>query len=226
MKKRQNHTHKLRSQGFTIVEALVGITVTVLLLMIIMNFMANYMRQHAINTTKANLLADSQRTLDSIGEDIRLSAAADEQNRWPDEFTPVTGDLYGWHSSDDTLVLATAAEDEAGNIIFADAAQYISEKNNNIYFVRDGNLYKRTLASPVPDNRSTTTCPDHVENCPSDELLAEQVQDFSIRYLSATEDEVMPDEARAIEMRIVLAKPQFGQEISAEYTARMVFRND
>lgn len=217
---------KLTNQGFTIVEAIIGITMTVILLMIIMNFMANYFQQHTINTVKANMLADSQQTLDTIGEDIRLSAAADEQNRWPDVNAPNPANQYSWQSNEATLVLATAAEDEAGNIIFADAAQYISEKNNNIYFVNDGRLYKRTLASPAEGNRARTTCPVAVEECPADQLLAEHVQTFSIRYLSATEDEVTPSDARAAELHLVLSKTQFGKDITAEYTTRMVFRND
>lgn len=216
----------LSRKGFTLVEALIGIIMTVILLMIIMNFMANYFRQHAINTTQANLLADSQQTLDVIGEDIRLSASADQQNRWPDENAPNLSDQYSWQSTANTLVLATAAEDEAGNIIFADASQYISEKNNNIYFVRDGRLYKRTLASAAAGNRAVTTCPVAAEDCPADRLLAEHVQEFSIQYLSATEEEVVPTEARAVALHLVLSKRQFGQNINAEYTTRMVFRND
>lgn len=223
----KNLAFKENEKGFTIVEALIGITVTVILLMIIMNFMANYFRQHAISTTRANLLADSQQTLDTIGEDIRLSASADDQNRWPDENAPTApDDLLGWGSTEDTLVLATAVENQEGNIIFADAAQYISEKNNNIYFVDNGRLYKRTLASPVEGNRSTTTCPVAIEGCPRDQLLAEYVQDFSVRYLSATEEEVSPTDARAVELYLLLSKPQFGEAIQAEYTTRMVFRND
>jgi type II secretory pathway component PulJ len=217
---------KLTHAGFTIVEALIGITVTIILLMIIMNFMANYFRDHAINTTKANLLSDSQKTLDTIGEDIRLSAAADQQNRWPDDYAPDAEDQYSWESSDTTLILATAAEDGEGNIIFADAAQYISEKNNNVYFVDGGNLYKRTIASPVEGNRSETTCPAGTPDCENDELLAENVQEFTIRYLSATEAEVLPSEARAVELHLALAKQQFGKDINADYTIRMVFRND
>lgn len=217
---------RLQQKGFTIVEALIGITVTVILLMIIMNFMANYFRQHAISTTKANLLSDSQKTLDIIGEDIRLSAAADQQNRWPDAYAPNSTNQYSWQSDGDTLILATAVEDTDGNIIFADASQYISEKNNNIYFVSNNRLYKRTLASPVEANQSVTTCPSGTDICPADELLAEHVQSFSIRYLSATEDEVLPTAARAVELHLLLSKRQFGKDISAQYTTRMVFRND
>lgn len=219
----------MSQEGFTIVEALVGITMTVILLMIIMNFMANYFAQHAINTAKSELLVSSQRALDTIGQDIRLSASADSANRWMDANAPdAPANQLSWQSDANQLVLATAAEDDDGNILFADASQYISEKNNNIYFVDNGTLYKRTLAAPVDGNRASTSCPSGyvTSDCPGDKILAENVSSFTITYLSGTEEVVEPTNARAIEMRLELAQERFGKDVTAGYTARMVFRND
>lgn len=219
----------LSPQGFTIVEALVGVTMTVILLMIIMNFMANYFEQHAINTAKSDLLMNSQRALDVIGQDIRLSASADQNNRWQDPHAPgAPGDQLSWESSASSLVLATAAEDEDGSIIFADESRYISEKNNNIYFVNNGTLYKRTLAAPVANNKVRTTCPTGFVSaeCPRDRVLAENVSVFDVTYLSGIEEVVEPTDARAVEFRLVLETKPYGRSVSAEYTARMVFRND
>lgn len=220
---------QLTTQGFTIVEGLVGITVTVMLLMVIMNFMANYFRQHAINNARSELLASSQRALDVIGQDIRLSASADQNNRWQDPFAPSAPDnQLSWQSNSNTLVLATAAEDDAGNILFADVSQYISEKNNNIFFVTGGKLFKRSLAAPVEGNKTTTSCPSVAisPSCPRDNMLAENVSGFIISYLNGDEQIVDPADARAVELSITLSKDAFGEEISAEYTTRMVFRND
>lgn len=121
--------------------------------MVIMNFMANYFRQYAINTARSDLLLSSQRALDTIGEDIRLSASADQNNRLPDTYAPsAPANEFSWQSGQNILILATAVENTEGEIIFADTSEYISEKNNNIYFVQNNNLYKRTLASPVDGN--------------------------------------------------------------------------
>lgn len=224
----QRYYQQLGAKGFTIVEGLIGITVTVVLLMILMNFMANYFRQNTIGVTRANLLADSQQTLDTIGEYIRLSASADQNNRWPDPHAPTAADELSWQSDGTTLILATAVEDQAGHIVFADASQYISEKNNNIFFVQNGKLYQRVLAAPVTDNNVRTSCPAEAasEDCPSDRVLAEHVESLSIRYFSGIDQEVSPTQARSIELRLTLAKQQFNQTITATYTTRMVFRND
>lgn len=220
---------RIDQSGFTIVEALVGITMTVLLLMIIMNFMANYFRQHAINTARSDLLVNSQRALDMIGQDIRLSASADQNNRWQDPHAPnAPANQLSWQSNANTLVLATAAEDQGGNIIFADQAQYISEKNNNIFFVQNRTLYKRTLAAPVAGNKARTSCPGGAAtpSCPGDRILAKNVASFTVTYLSGTEQVVQPTDARAIELRLELATEQYGKDVSVGYTTRMVFRND
>lgn len=221
--------YHMTKTGFTIVEALVGITVTVMLLMVIMNFMANYFRQHAINTAKSELLVNSQRALDMIGQDIRLSASADQNNRWQDEYAPnAPTDKLSWQSNDSTLVLATAAQDSDGNIVFADPAQYISEKNNNIFFVSNGVLYKRILASPAVDNVSQTTCPSQSSSphCPADIKLSEHVSQFNVTYLDGNEDVVESTGARAVELQLRLEDEKFGTPISATYKTRMVFRND
>lgn len=220
---------RIDQSGFTIVEALVGITMTVLLLMIIMNFMANYFRQHAINTARSDLLVNSQRALDMIGQDIRLSASADQNNRWQDPHAPnAPANQLSWQSNANSLVLATAAEDQSGNIIFADQAQYISEKNNNIFFVQNRTLYKRTLAAPVAGNKARTSCPASAAtpSCPGDRILAENVASFTVTYLSGTEQVVQPTDARAIELRLELATEQYGKDVNVGYTTRMVFRND
>lgn len=220
---------KLSTQGFTIVEALVGITMTVILLMIIMNFMANYFEQHAINSARSDLLLSSQRALDVIGQDVRLSASADDNNRWQDPHAPgAPSNQLSWESSEASLVLATAAEDQSGGIVFADESRYISEKNNNIYFVNNGTLYKRTLAAPVDDNDARTTCPagSVTAECPKDRILAENVSSFAVRYLNGSEEVVEPTNARAVELRLELSTKTYGQDVNAQYTARMVFRND
>jgi prepilin-type N-terminal cleavage/methylation domain-containing protein len=220
---------KLRQDGFTIVELTVAITVTTILLMIIMNFFANYLTQYSVDQLRGNLLAEAQTALDTISEDIRLSASADDTNRWQDQYAPnAPGNLLSWQSDGDTLVLATAATTSTNDIIFADATEYISEKNNNIFFVADEKLYKRTLASPVAGNSAVTTCPpvNASTSCPADKVLAENVKDFSIRYLSSEDLEVTSTDARSIELTLDMEATHFNKVLDASYTTRMVFRND
>lgn len=220
---------RLVQDGFTIVELTVAISITTILLMVIMTFLANYLTEFSTDQLKGNLLADAQNSLDTISEDIRLSASADDNNRWPDNNAPsAPSDLYSWQSTGSTMVLATAAVDSSNNIIFADPTQYISEKNNNVYFVSAGTLYKRTLASPVSGNNAKTTCPpaQASANCPADKALAEDVKSFSLKYYNSDDQEVTSTDARSIEMTLTLEAKYFNKLIDQTYSTRMVFRND
>jgi len=217
------------SNGFTIVEITVAVVVTSLLLMLIMNFMADGLYSYAIVQARRDLLAEAQKSLDSVADETRSSANADLNNRWQDANGPgAPGNLYGWTSNSSTLILATAVENSAGDVIFADPAQYITEKNNNIYFVSNGTLYKRTLAAPVTGNTTKTTCPSNLATalCPADKALISNISSFQVKYIDGDGDEVTPTNARSVEMIINLSKVQYKRTITADYKTRMVFRND
>lgn len=219
----------MRSRGFTTVELTIAVSVIAILSITLLVFFANNLRQYAIANARADLLNEAQITLESINEDIRLSAVADENNRWEDENAPVAGDMFSWQSDADTLVLATAAMDADDNILFSDPAQYISWKNNHIYYLDGDVLYRRILAAPVDGNAAATTCPPAAatSDCPADKvMLNSKVDKFIVRYIDGDNNEVAPASARSIELEIGISRRAYGQTISAEYTTRMVFRND
>ena len=217
-----------KQSGFTLVESIIALTVTSILVFIIISFMTNSLVGYARANTRSDLLNEAQIALDVIGRDIRLSGNADTNNRWPDAYAPAAPDEFSWASDQDTLILATAAEDADRNIIFADPAEYISEKNNNIFFVEANKLFKRVLASPVTGNSAATTCPSSqaTPTCPADKELLSNITSFAVTYLNEQNQEVIPTEARSIEISVVLQKDEYSQPVSVEYTTRMVFRND
>ena len=217
---------KLNNKGFTLTEALIAVSVMAILLTIIANFSITSLSNSTITTAQANLQGESQIAMDSIINDIRLSSGADDSNRWPDINN--SGGDYAWQSDAANLVLAKAVLDGADNIIFADPAQYISEKNNVIYFVKDKVLYKRVLASPVANNSSRTTCPkaSATTACPADRELLTNVTEFSIKYFNGDEQEVTPTDARSIELTVKTSVKKFSRNITSDYTTRAVFRND
>lgn len=215
--------------GFTLVESVIALTVTSMLIFVVVNFMVNSIAQYSTVNARSRLLNEAQIALDIIGDDIRLSANADENNRWPDANAPIAPDnLFSWTSSPSTLILATAAEDVNGDIIFSDQAEYISLKDNNVYFVRDRKLYKRTLAADGISNTSVTTCPanETTANCPTDKQLLAGVDSFNLKYFNEKGEQVTPTDARSVEMYVKISEDQYRQPVSAEYTTRMVFRND
>lgn len=214
----------LNNKGFTLVETVVAITVVGVVLGVVSIFSISSLQQSSVETARANLLGESQIAMDRIISDVRLSAGADLNNRWPDDNN--SGGDFAWQSNNNTLVLATAVVDNNNEIVFADPAQYISEKNNVIYFVHDGILYKRILAAPTIDNSSETTCPTGTADCPTDRPMLHNVTGFAIKYLNGDGQEVAPADARSVEVNIRTSTNKFSQNIDSDYTTRAVFRND
>lgn len=196
-----------------------------IVLLVIANFSIDSLRFQSIESARANLLGESQITMDRIINDVRLSAGAESNNRWPDSNN--ANGSFAWSSNASTLVLAEAVVDKNNNIIFADPSKYISEKNDVIYFVSGKTLYKRILASPVANNSLQTTCPKNVATaaCPADRQLLTNVTSFTIKYLNGDEQEVAQTDARSVELTIATQTSKFGQNITSSYSTRAVFRN-
>lgn len=218
--------YKLNVRGVSLSELMISLTLVSMLSFMVMSFMLNWSQQHAITETRSALLADVQNAVDQIVNTVRLSSAADENNRWPDSNAPVN--QFGWESSADVLVLASAVEDSKGDIVFSDPANYTSQKNNHIYFVQNGTLYRRLLAAPVEDNKISTSCPlaSVDEDCLADRVLATNVTDFTVKYFDGDNIEVSPTNARSVEVSLTVSKRRFSQLLQSVYKTRMVFRND
>lgn len=221
---------KNQQEGYTLIELIVATTIIAILLVGIMTFLTTTMINNSVRNARADLLREAQLTLDVVTRDIRLSANVDAANRLEDPNSPDEGDIegFGWNSDNDTLVLATAVEDNDRNIVFQDQAHYITEKNNIVYYIQNGNLYKRTIAADIEGNRLSTTCPEDLadNDCRPDIRLAENVQNFTVRYFDALNQEVNPDQARSVEITLILHKRRYGRDVTAEYSTRTVFRNE
>lgn len=219
-----------RSQdGFTMVELLVAISVTTVMMIVLGSYMMRNIQTSSLETAQAAIQHEIQVTLDKVATDVRLSANADDDNRNPDTNGPGgPGNQYGWTSTSSVLVLATAATNTSNAIIFSDPANYVTTKNNIIYFVSGGTLYKRVLAAGVANNSAKTTCPAAAAtlSCPADKKLLNHVTAFNVTYLDGDNNSVPPTSARSIELSVTASRTQYKKTQSASYTTRMVFRND
>lgn len=219
---------KLNVAGFTLVELIISCMIVSILSMVLINFLGNWTQQNALTTARVSLLNDAQVALDSIGENVRQSASADQNNRWLDANAPgAPSNQQSWQSSNNTLILATAAQDSSSNIMFSDPSNYTSWKNNYIYFVSNQVLYVRTLAAPVNGNKAITSCPagQVTSSCPIDRALTTNATSFNVKYFNNENQEVTPTNARSIELSITLQTTKYNQSIQASYKTRMVFRN-
>lgn len=214
--------------GFTITELLVAIIVGTILSGAIMGFMTDELKQSTISLAKAGLLHDAEVGLDTVANDIRLSSNADDNNRWQDANAPVASSPYSWQSNSTTLILATAAIDTSGNILWQDANNYIPYKNNVIYFLKNGTLYKRILAADIAGNSAVTSCPSAsvTASCPADRVMLQNVSSFSVAYHDGNGTNVTPSSARSVVLTVTLSKTEYNQALTATYTTQMVFRND
>jgi type II secretory pathway component PulJ len=211
------------------VEALISVTVSTLMIIVIANFLLRNLQTSTLETVRANIQREVQQTLDIVATDVRLSANADLNNRNPDANSPGgAGNQYGWTSNTSTLVLATAATTATNAIIFSDPANYVTTKNNIVYFVSNGTLYKRVLAAAVANNGSKTTCPTGkvTSACPADKELLHNVTNFSVTYVDGSNNSVTPTNARSVELSLTASVSRYKKAQSASYKTRMVFRND
>lgn len=215
------------SRGMTVVELTVTMVVTIVVSTGIIIFMVSGLRNYGAANAKANLLGQAQTALGRISEDIMLAATADANNRIDDANSPIAGNPNSWASDSDTLILATAVEDQDGDIIYADPVEYVSYKNNIVYYLNNGKLYRRVLAASVTGNKARTTCPpaSATTSCPGDTLMLEDVTSFAVSYRDHLNQTVVPDESRSVEVSVTLQSKAYSSA-NISYTTRTVFRND
>ena len=215
--------------GFTMPELLIAVVVTTMVVIVLTNFLMRNLQTATLETAQANIQREVELTLDKASTDIRLSANADLHNRNSDSNGPGgTANQYSWTSNSSTLVLATAATTSANAIIFTDPANYVTTKNNVVYFVSGGTLYKRTIAASVVGNSAKTNCPSAKATaaCPSDKAMLRNVKTFTVTYLDGSNNSVAPTSARSVELSLTASTVKYKKTLSASYTTRMVFRND
>jgi prepilin-type N-terminal cleavage/methylation domain-containing protein len=213
--------------GFTIVELTIVLVIMSILSLTLANFIVNWLQVSSLAQARANLLTTAELALDTLSNDTKLSGAVDQNNRWSDSNGP-SGNPFGWTSGSQVIVLAKAAVDGSNNIIFTDAAKYITQKDNVIYYLSGTTLYKRTLASPSVGDAAITTCPPASASpgCPADHVVASGVSSLSFTYYDASENVVTPTNARSVQVAITISQTLNKKVLNASYTTRMVFRNE
>lgn len=191
--------------GYTLVELLLVMIILGIISVTLANFIATWLQASSLAQAHTNLLTNAELSLDTIATDIKLSGSADQNNRWADANGP-GGNQFGWSSGSQVLVLAKAAIDNGGNIIFSDPAKYITQKDNEIYYLAGTTLYRRTLASDSADDAAETTCPVDMatDSCPADEVVTTGVSSLSFTYYDSNENSVGPTSARSVQMSITL----------------------
>ncbi len=217
--------HRRTSAGFTLVELMIVMIVMSILSLVLANFIVTWLQASSAAQERSSLLTSAEDAVDKINADIRVSGSADTNNRWADQYA--SGGQYSWQSDGQTLVLAKVAMDSAHNVIFSDQANYITQKDNVIYFISGTTLYRRTLASDSANDAAVTTCPaaNATSTCPADTVVAKGVSSWLVTYFDADQNVVTPANARSVQVAMTLSSKVNSQTVNASYTSRMVFRN-
>lgn len=216
----------MNQRGFTLIEITIATLVVSLLAILVVGFLTDTFVNHMHKSARSDMLHESQIALDLMNKDIRHSANVDDQNRWPDDNAPDSADPYSWRSNGNTLILAHPVVNSDNDFIYRDSFAYLTYKNNLIYFVDNGTLYRRTLAADVNGNKANTTCPEGTSGCSNDSKLAENVKLFQVKYFNAENEEVAPSEARAVQATLRLEKQVYNRTLDVEYEIKSVFRNE
>lgn len=216
--------------GLTIIELSIALMVTAVLATIMIGFSVDKLEQSSIQSTQYNLLTNAETGLDTVANDIRIANSADDNNRYADPYAPgAPSNELSWTSNSTTLILAVAATDKSRNVLWEDAHDYISYKNNVIYYLSNGTLYRRVSIDPAAtgDSLADTCPPAHATaSCPADGDILDNVSSFSVQYYNADNQQVDPASARSVQLSVTLLVHKYAQNISESYTTRMVFRND
>lgn len=216
----------MNQRGFTLIEVMIATLVVSALTVLVISFLTDTFVNHMHKSARSDMLHEAQIALDLTNKDIRHSANVDDQNRWPDDNAPDSTDPYSWRSNENTLILAHPVVDSNNDFIYRDPFAYLTYKNNLVYFVDNGTLYRRTLAADVSGNKADTTCPEGTSGCSNDSKLAENVNLFRVKYFNAEDEEVPPSEARSVKVILQLQENVYNRTLDVEYEVRSVFRNE
>ncbi len=219
---KHNETQK-QEYGFTIIELLIAVAVASLASILIMYTFVFMYGSLLREQTRATMVLESQVFLKKIVEDVRVANEILTTNTLTDAYRS-----GGWVTSDpaNILVLTQPVVDSSKNFIYDDATGY-PYQNEIIYFGNGEDMYRRTLANgSAVGNSSTTTCPS-VSTCPPDIRLTDRLQSmFFVFYDTNDVVTTVPEDARSVELTVVLKQRIYGQDIIINNKTRVTLRNE
>lgn len=265
--------HRTSDRGFTLVEVLVIAPIVILAISAFIGITITIIGDVIVTRNSTSQVHDATSALEQLDQDLRLTsqfptttgALPSPQGR----NNNFTGTSAFTSSDDDTLILSTAATDGNPTLSNRRIIYYANQPNacttnvspasvvynrifytTNIYFVKDGSLWRRTF---VPDFNTTVGSPNANTVCPSaqfsmwqqntcspgysatrcqaqDTKLVDNVADFSVEYFATPDSttNVGPGAAQtaeAIKVNIVLEGKAAGEEVNTTMSRRMTKMN-
>ena len=213
------------ARGFTLVEVVISLSIagvlSGILFMVTYYFYANMMQ----NNAATQMTLDTQIVLRSLTDDIRLADKIDSTNAITDANQP-----SGWTTSNPSsiLIISDPAVNSSNQIIYNPDTGY-PYRNENIYFVSSGTLYKRTLKNPdATGNVAVTTCPPAIatSSCPPDKTFSTYVSSLQFSFHDATDASTADVTlARSVDFTVAMSATVYGRNMSTSNSSRVTMRN-
>lgn len=183
--------YRKRENGFTIAEIIVAIALSAIVLASAIGVYTTLLLQTPAAKERNELSSNLQNALERINDDVRKSSNVSLYNTVADVNAPSTksgfystvpgpdpdtNPQHNWRIGDQRIILSQTPVTSSGEAIYDNAAYGVGAKNIVIYYIRDGNLYRRLIAAPYATNALTTaTCGVSVSGveggCPSNDTL-------------------------------------------------------
>ena len=219
----QSRNHSLprkTSDGFTIVEMIVAVTVSTFMLVAIVGFIVTLIQQYGVSSQRNTLTTNLQAATSRINDDIRKSVAVLPTNQTDDPNGP--SPTTRWSSKVDQLVLGQKPTLADGTLIDTEALDSV------VYYLKERSLYRRVVAaSTTPSNSiSTITCGTTANGCPDDVKVAENVDSIAFTYRNNANAVISysPNAVTNVSFAIKLTTEQSGQTIESSGKSSMTLR--
>lgn len=212
--------------GFTIVELAIAITVAGILAGAIFIATFDYYADVSRSQASTDMALASQSILNQMTGDIRLADAISSTNAIADPNAPAGG----WVTSNpsNVIIIESPATDSSRNIIY-DPDTGFPYRNEFIYFISGGSMYKRVLANTAAaGNTAVTSCPSDKSSpsCPPDVLFTDHASNLSFTFYDSSDNTTADaTKARSVQLDVSLAQDVFGHNVALSNQSRITLRN-
>lgn len=214
------------SSGFTVVELVVGITVSSILFLAFMVAISNQFVLIVKNNANIDMSATAQNLLRTTAENLRGGDGVRQTNAISDPHSPVGG----WNTSNNNfvIVIETPALDSSHNYII-DSSTGNPYMNELVYYKSGVSLFERQLANPNANGNSLkTSCPQAQASpsCPADPDLGDYFNSMAFTLYDQNNAQTAdPTLARLIKINLNMQRAVFGEKISLSTDMAVTLRN-
>lgn len=221
-----NKSSPISQRGFTLVEVTVAIAVAAAIGVVFLSVVTSFMITINRTNQTVEMTLSAQNLMRNTVENIRYGDGVRQTNTIADANAPAGG----WNTSNSifVIILAVPAVDATNSFIInpATGSPYMNEL---VYYKKDSNLMRRTLAHPgATGNKTVTSCPPELATatCPSDNTLSEYVT--AMDFILYDQDGTLTTDsqiARSVRINITMTRGSSTTPITVENSIRVTLRN-